>query len=51
MLQIQGCQEIRWEVHDDEAITDLEADLIGITLGEDGYRQPAVIHTDIAVVS
>jgi hypothetical protein len=50
-LNFQDCREIRWDVHDPEEVGDLEADLIGISLGEDAHRQPAVIHTDIFEIS
>lgn len=50
-LTFQECREIRWDVHDSEAAQDLEADLIGISLGEDAHRKPAVIHTDIFEIS
>jgi hypothetical protein len=50
-LIFQDCQDIRWTVHDLEEVNEQEADLIGISLGENEYRQPAVIHTDIFEVS
>ncbi len=34
-----------------EDVDDLEADLIGISLGEDAHRRSAVIHTDIFEIS
>lgn len=50
-LTFRDCREIRWDVHDPEAVSDLEADLIGISLGEDAHQKPAVIHTDIFEIS
>jgi hypothetical protein len=50
-LIFQDCQDIRWTVHDLEEVNEQEANLIGISLGENEYRQPAVIHTDIFEVS
>jgi hypothetical protein len=50
-LIFKDCQYIRWDVQDSELVNDLEADLIGIHLGEGSHRQPAVIHTDIFEIS
>ncbi|HIK13137.1 MAG TPA: hypothetical protein IGS52_23255 [Oscillatoriaceae cyanobacterium M33_DOE_052] len=50
-LVFQNCQKIQWEVLHGEDATDIEADLIGIHLGEEGDRKAAVIHTDIFEIS
>ncbi len=46
-LIFKDCREIGWNVHDEEEVGEPLADLIGIHLGEDAHRKPAVIHTDI----
>lgn len=51
VIVFQDCREINWEVQSPEDIGELEADLIGIHLGEDAHRKPAVITTDIFEVS
>ena len=51
VLIFQDCCDTRWTVHDDEEVHELEADLIGISLGEEAHRKPAVIHTDIFEIS
>jgi len=50
-LIFQDCWQLRWEIHDSDASSDLEADLIGITLGQNDHRQVAIIHTDIFELS
>lgn len=50
-LVFYDCQKIQWEVLHGEDSRDIEADLIGIHLGEEGHRKAAVIHTDIFEVS
>jgi hypothetical protein len=47
LITFHDCQEIRWDVHDPEIADDLEADLIGISLGLNKNQEPAVIYTDI----
>ncbi|MCU0542883.1 MAG: hypothetical protein MUE44_11910 [Oscillatoriaceae cyanobacterium Prado104] len=46
-IVFHDCRNIRWEVFHPEDVDDLEADLIGIHLGEDAHRKAALIHTDI----
>ncbi|MGL5058879.1 MAG: hypothetical protein ACRC62_02770 [Microcoleus sp.] len=50
-LVFQDCRLITWEVHDEEEIQEIEADLIGIHLGEGAHRKAALIHTDIFEIS
>lgn len=47
----KDCQEIRWDVYDSELANELQADLFGISLGEDHHRKPALITTDIFEIS
>ena len=50
-LVFHDCHKINWDVFHPEDAKDTEADLIGIHLGEDRHRKPAVIHTDIFEIS
>ena len=50
-LIFQDCRQLQWEIHDAAASSDLEADLIGMALGQNNYRQVAIIHTDIFELS
>ncbi|MGK7905564.1 MAG: hypothetical protein AB4352_29990 [Hormoscilla sp.] len=50
-IVFQDCREITWEVYVPEEVGEAEVDLIGIHLGEDAHRKPAVITTDIFEVS
>ena len=50
-IVFQDYREITWEVYVPEEVGEAEADLIGIHLGEDAHRKPAVITTDIFEVS
>jgi hypothetical protein len=50
-ITFYGCQNIHWEVHDPELADDIEADLIGISLGSNLNQEPAVIYTDIFELS
>lgn len=50
-LVFQDCRLITWEVHDEEEVKEIEADLIGIHLGEGAHRKAALIHTDIFEIS
>ena len=50
-IVFHDCRDIRWEVFHPEDVEDLEADLIGIHLGEDAHRKAALIHTDIFEIS
>jgi hypothetical protein len=47
----KDCQDIRWDVYDSELVNELQADLFGISLGEDHHRKPALITTDIFEIS
>lgn len=51
VLVFRDCRDIKWTVHDEEEVGEPFADLIGIHLGEDAHRQPALIHTDIFEIS
>ncbi len=51
VLIFQDCRDLRWEVYHPEDVHDLEADLIGISLGEDAHRRSAVIYTDMFEIS
>ncbi|MCL1475990.1 hypothetical protein [Argonema antarcticum] len=50
-LVFKDCRKIRWDVHDEEEVHQPLADLIGIHLGEEAHRKPALIHTDIFEIS
>ena len=50
-IVFQDCREINWEVYVPEEVGEVEADLIGIHLGEDAHRKPAVITTNIFEIS
>jgi hypothetical protein len=50
-ILFHDCRNIRWEVFHPEDVEDLEADLIGIHLGENSHRKAALIHTDIFEIS
>ncbi|MBC6421518.1 MAG: hypothetical protein GDA43_09900 [Hormoscilla sp. SP5CHS1] len=51
MIVFQDCREITWEVYVPEEVGEAKADFIGIHLGEDAHKKPAVITTDIFEVS
>jgi hypothetical protein len=46
-LSFQNCSQLRIDMMPDAPIQEQEADLIGISLGQDGGRQPAVLTTDL----
>lgn len=46
-LLFQGCSSLRIDMIPDAPIHELEADLIGISLGEENGRQPAILTTDL----
>src|SRR5262245_10536932 len=46
-LLFRGCSQIRIDMMPDAAVEESEADLIGISLGQEGGRQPAVLTTDL----
>ncbi len=46
-LSFQGCSQIRIDMVPDPPVRKHEADLIGISLGQEGCRQPAVLTTDL----
>lgn len=50
-MVFKDCQEIQWTVHDLELVNELQADLFGISLGENHHRKSAVITTDIFEIS
>jgi hypothetical protein len=51
LLEFKDCRDIRWTVHDEEEVNELEAEFFGISLGEPEHRKPAVITTDIFEIS
>lgn len=51
VMIFKDCREIKWDIYHPEDAREDEADLIGISLGEDEHRKPAVIHTDIFEIS
>jgi hypothetical protein len=51
VLAFKDCRDLRWTVHDEEEVGELEAKFLGIYLGESAHRQPAVLTTDIFEVS
>jgi hypothetical protein len=51
VLAFKDCRDIRWTVHDEEEVGELEAEFFGISLGEPEHRKPAVITTDIFEIS
>ena len=51
VLAFKDCRDIRWTVHDEEEVGELEAELLGISLGESAHGKPAVLTTDIFEVS
>ena len=46
-LIFTNCREIRWSLHDPEAVPDYEADVIGFCPGQAEYAEPVVLTTDI----
>ncbi len=51
LLEFKDCRDIRWTVHDEEEVNELEADFFGISFGEPEHHKPAVITTDIFEIS
>ena len=51
MLAFKDYRDIRWTVHDEEEVGELEAEFFGIYLGEPEHQKPAVITTDIFEIS
>jgi hypothetical protein len=51
VLAFKDCRDIRWTVQDEEEVGELEAEFLGISLGESAHRKPAVLTTDIFEVS
>lgn len=51
MLTFYECRQIQWDIFDQSNVPDTEADLIGLSLGENDYAKTAVIHTDIFEIS
>lgn len=46
-LLFRGCSQLRIDMMPDASVHEPEADLLGISLGRDGGRQPAVLTTDL----
>ena len=46
-LSFRGCSQLRIDMMPDAPVREQEADLIGISLGQEGTRQPAVLTTDL----
>jgi hypothetical protein len=46
-LSFRGCSQLRVDIMPDAPIQEQEADLIGISLGQDSGRQPAILTTDL----
>lgn len=46
-LSFQGCSQVRIDPMPDAPTQEPEADLLGISLGKEGGRQPAVLTTDL----
>ncbi|MFS8117094.1 MAG: hypothetical protein ACMG55_01190 [Microcoleus sp.] len=51
MLAFKDCRDIRWTVHVEEELGELEAEFFGIYLGESAHRKPTVLTTDIFELS
>ena len=51
VLAFKDCRDIRWTVHDEEEVGELEAEFFGIYLGESAHRKPTVLTTDIFELS
>ena len=51
LLTFKDCRDIRWTVHDEEEVGELEAEFFGIALGKPEHQKPAVITTDIFEIS
>ena len=50
-LVFGGCGEVRCSVHEEGALEDTSADLIGFSIGENDLRKPAIITTDVFELS
>ena len=46
-LSFQGCSQLRIDMMPDAPVREQEADLLGISLGQESGRQPAVLTTDL----
>src|SRR5438445_11926402 len=46
-LSFRGCSQLRIDVMPVAPVEEQEADLLGISLGQEGGRQPAVVTTDL----
>ena len=46
-LSFRGCSQLRIDLMPDAPVQEQEADLLGISLGQEGNRQPAVLTTDL----
>lgn len=50
-IDFGDCRELRWSLYEDAPVDDAEADVIGICLGRDHHREPAVVTTDLFELS
>lgn len=46
-LAFHGCSQLSIDLMPDAPVQEQEADLLGISLGQEGGRQPAVLTTDL----
>lgn len=46
-LSFQGCSQLRIDMMPDALVQEQEADLLGISLGQEDGRRPAVLTTDL----
>ena len=46
-LAFRGCSQLRIDMMPDTPVQEQEADLLGISLGEEGGHQPAILTTDL----
>jgi hypothetical protein len=46
-LSFRGCSQLRIDMMPDAPVQEQEADLLGISLGQEGGRRPAILTTDL----
>lgn len=46
-LLFRGCSQLRIDMIPDSPVQEPEADLLGLSLGQEGGRQPAILTTDL----
>lgn len=46
-VMFRNCRELHWSHDAMAAMTDTEADVIGLTLGQGEYGEPAILTTDL----